>query len=154
MRAIEIFGLRRVRDKPHALQLLQALAGLDAAGARAVLNQAIGGGRPQLGLADDGAARAAIAALAGTGFVARFAETPDFHAPAQAEAAIMAVIDRLPRAVSDGAGARLLVGDWQSALLLCLQAAAAGERPDAQLRQCLSAVALEVGVDRGRQGRG
>jgi hypothetical protein len=118
------------------------------------LNQAIGGGRPQLRLADDDAARAAIAALAATGFVARFAEAPDFHAPAQAEAAIMAAIDRLPRAVSDGAGARLLVGDWQSALVLCLQAAAAGERPDAQLRQRLSAVALEVGVDRGRQGQG
>ncbi|MBP7451619.1 MAG: hypothetical protein KA914_02360 [Ottowia sp.] len=166
MRTIEIFRLRRVRDKPRALAVMQALAEIDAPAARLALNQAIGGGKPALHLPDDTTAHACIAALAGAGFVARFASAADFDAQARAEAAVLAAVDHLPRAISDGAGALLLAGDWQGALAMCLQAAQeSGERcmsvhpvHPVQLvhpvHRLLSTAALEVGLQPGQQGNG
>ena len=161
MRTIEIFRLRRVRDKPAALAAMQAHAGMAAHAALAVLHQAIGGGKPVLCLPDDASARDCITALAPTGFIARFAWVDGFDAAAQAEAAILASTSELPGAVSDAAGALLLAGDWQAALALCVQAAAPC-RPDASrfanaqggAHQRLAQIALEAGVQPGLQGNG
>lgn len=163
MRAIEIFRLRRVRDKPRALLVMQAHAQMDEDAARALLNQAVGGGKPMLRLPGDDAARACIAALLPTGFVARFAHAPDFQAQERAEAAVLAAVQHLPRAICDGVGALLLAGDWQDALAVCLQAVQENGASDANaglaqgahpLHRLLSTAALEVGVQRGQQGNG
>ena len=152
MRAIEIFRLRRVRDKPRALAAMQAHAGLNADEARTVLNQAVGGGKPTLRLPGDAAARQCIAALLPAGFVARFAAAPGFDAQGRAEAAILAAVPHLPAAISDRAGALLLQGDWESALAVCLQGAQDAVRNAAQ--QGLQEAAIEVGVQLGWQGNG
>ena len=88
MRAIELFRLRRVRDKPRAIAEITTRAGLSPADALAFLHAAIGGDRPVLRLTDDAAARACIVALAPLGFVGRFAPAEDFDAPQRAQAAI------------------------------------------------------------------
>ena len=152
MRAIEIFCLRRVRDKPRALAVMQAHAELNANEARAVLNHAVGGGKPTLRLPGDAAARQCIAALLPTGFVARFAAASGFDAQGRAEAAILAAVPHLPAAISDRAGALLLQGDWESALAVCLQGAQNGVGNVAQ--QGLQDAAIEVGVQLGWQGNG
>ncbi|MFT3779986.1 MAG: hypothetical protein QM772_17295 [Ottowia sp.] len=154
LRTIEIFRLRRVRDKPRALAVMQAFAGLGADAARHALDQAIGGGKPRLQLPDDEAARACIAALAPAGFIARFAAAADFDAQARAEAAILAVVHRLPSEVGDGAGALLLAGDWQAALAMCVQAAHAGGAGGGGAGRLLREAALEAGVQPGVQGNG
>ena len=92
MRAIELFHLRRVRDKPRALALIAAHARLSGDQALAVLHAAIGGGRPRLCLSDDEAARACIVALAPAGFVARFAPGADFDLAQHAQQALMAAL--------------------------------------------------------------
>ena len=71
MTTIELFHLRRVRDKPRATALLAAHAGLTAEAALAAVHRAVGGGKPQITVADEDAARRLIAALACTGFIAR-----------------------------------------------------------------------------------
>ena len=133
MRAIEIFRLRRVRDKPRALAVMQAHAELNANEARAVLNHAVGGGKPTLRLPDEAAA-------------------PGFGAQGRAEAAILAAVPGLPAAISDRGGALLLQGDWESALAVCLQGAQDAVRNAAQ--QGLQEAAIEVGVQLGWQGNG
>ncbi len=157
MRAIEIFRLRRVRDKPRALAVIQAHAQLDDDAARALLNQAVGGGKPILQLPSDEAAHTCIAALLPTGFVARFAQAPGFQPQERAEAAVLAAVDHLPRAISDGAGALLLAGDWEGALAMCLQAAQETGQGQVGLHpvlRLLSTAALEVGIQPGQQGNG
>ena len=121
MRVIELFHLRRVRDKPRALGLIAAHAGLPAGQALAVLHAAIGGARPQLCLPDDTAARACIVALAGCGFVARFAAQADADAADRAQRALHAVLPACPRGVADAVAAALLQGDWPEALALAVQ---------------------------------
>ena len=153
MRAIEIFCLRRVRDKPRARALITDRAGLGDADAQAVLNQAIGGGRPVLSLPGDAAARDCILALASTGFVARFAPAPDFDAAERAQAAVLAVQQRLPPEVSAAAGAWLLAGDWAAALDHCLtHLRVHAPAQDAQ-RQLLARAAVETGLVAGPPGR-
>ena len=153
MRAIELFRLRRVRDKPRALALMAAQAGLSADEALAALHQAIGGGRPQLHLPDDTAARACIVALAGTGFVARFAPASDFDAPERAQAAILHVQGRLPPDVSHAAGALLLDGAWEAALEHGLTHLRVHAPPQDEGRAGLEQAAIETGLVAGGPGR-
>ncbi|HMT56544.1 MAG TPA: hypothetical protein PKC71_00905 [Ottowia sp.] len=121
MRAIELFHLRRVRDKPRALGLIAVHAGLPAGQALAVLHAAIGGGRPRLRLADDAAARACIVALAPTGFVARFAAADGYDPARHAQQALLAVLPRCSPGLAAQAGALLLHDDWPEALALAVQ---------------------------------
>lgn len=121
MRAIELFHLRRVRDKPRALGLIAVHAGLPAGQALAVLHAAIGGGRPRLRLADDAAARACIVALAPTGFVARFAAADGYDPARHAQQALLAVLPRCSPGLAAQAGALLLHDDWSEALALAVQ---------------------------------
>lgn len=154
MRAIELFHLRRVRDKPRALAEMRARAGLSEAEALAVLHGAIGGGRPRLVLPDDAAARDCIAALADTGFVARFTSAPDFDAPERAQSALLTVLDRLPAAVGDEVGARLLASQWQHALDHALQHLRMHRPADDADRQRLAQIAVETGLVCGVPGLG
>ena len=121
MRAIELFHLRRVRDKPRALALIAAHARLSGDQALAVLHAAIGGGRPRLRLADDAAARACIVALAPTGFVARFAAADGYDPARHAQQALSAVLPRCAPGLAAQAGALLLHDDWPEALALAVQ---------------------------------
>ncbi|MDO5624641.1 MAG: hypothetical protein Q4G71_08130 [Pseudomonadota bacterium] len=154
MRAIELFHLRRVRDKPRALALITRYAGLPAPQAQAVLHAAIGGGKPRVHLPGDKAACACIAALAPTGFIARFAPADDFDAPQRAQAALLAVRDRLPVTISDAVGTLLLVGDWPAALDHALQHLRMHVSPDDAARVLLARTALETGLVCGVPGRG
>lgn len=151
MRAIEIFRLRRVRDKALALNLMQLQVGLSAEQAREVLNLAMAGGRPQLTLPSDESACWIIVSLLRAGLVARFAPAADFDAAACAEAAMLAVVDQLPSTVSDQIGTMLLREDWAAALELCVQTAHLLPNPNAAER--LRSVALTTGVIPGIQGR-
>ena len=112
MTTIELFHLRRVRDKPRATALLAAHAGLTAEAALAAVHQAVGGGKPQITVADEDAARRLIAALAGTGFIARRAAAGDFDAAQHASHALEAVLPHFAPGAADAAGAALLAGDW------------------------------------------
>ncbi len=153
MRAIELFRLRRVRDKPRAIAEINTRAGLSPVDALAFLHAAIGGDRPVLHLADDAAARACIVALAPLGFVGRFAPAEDFDAPQRAQAAILAARHRLPAAVSDAIGALLLAGDWERALDHGLQHLRMHAPADDVERTLLERTAIEVGLVAGVPGR-
>lgn len=153
MRAIELFRLRRVRDKPRALALIAAHTGLKPGDALAVLHQAIGGGRPALRLANDDAARACIAALAPTGFVARFAPAADFDAPECAQAALLQVQSRLPSDVSHATGALMLEGAWEAALDHALTHLRMHAPPQDEARALLERTAIETGLVAGGPGR-
>ena len=153
MRSIEIFRLRRVRDKVRALAAIRTHAGWTEADALVALHQAIGGGRPHLHLPDDAAARACIAALAATGFVARFAPATDFDATDRAQAAVLAVLPRAAPALADAVGALLLAGDGPAALehaLLHLRQHAPEGDAD---RALLERTAIETGLIVGTIGR-
>ncbi len=153
MRAIELFRLRRVRDKPRALAVIVGEAGLSPARALEVLHAAVGGGRPRLALVDDAAARACIAALAAAGFVARFAAGPDFDAEQRAQAALLSVQHGLPVAVGAAVGGLLLQGDWELALEQCLQHLRMHAPADDPARALLARTAVEVGLVAGAPGR-
>ncbi|MFV0678722.1 hypothetical protein [Ottowia sp.] len=153
MRAIELFRLRRVRDKPRALDLMQQHAGLTADQAQAALYVAVGGGRPQLTLPDDAAARACITALAGAGFVARFAAAPDFDAAERAQTALAQVLPHLPPDVCHAIGAWLLEDAWEPALLYGLQHLRMHVPAHHPGRVLLTRVAVETGWVAGGPGR-
>lgn len=153
MQAIELFRLRRVRDKPRALALIAAHTGLDHAAALAVLHAAIGGGRPRLQLPDPAAARACIRALAPTGFVARFAQAAEGGPAEQAQAALLRVQARLPAGVSDAIGAQLLAGAWEVALAHGLQYLGRHATPDDADLALLARTAVETGLVVGVPGR-
>lgn len=153
MRAIELFHLRRVRDKPRALALIAARGGLAPDAAQAVLHAAIGGARPQLCLPDDTAARACIVALAGCGFVARFAAQADDGAAARAQQALHVVLPGCPRGVADAVAAALLQGDWAEALALALQHLQMHRPPQDADRLLLQQAAIDCGLVCGVPGR-
>ena len=153
MRCIEIFRLRRVRDKPRALAVMQTAAGVSEAAAWAALHEALGGGRPTLALPDDQAARDCIVALSRCGFVARFKPGDGEDPCAQAEAVMLPLIARMPAALADAAGAELLAGRWADALQLCLQYWRTHAAPGAAERAALERVRIELGVDVGSTGR-
>ena len=153
MRTIELFHLRRVRDKPRALALIETHTGVSADGALAVLHAAIGGGRPQLVLPGDDAARALIVTLAAAGFVARFAPAADFDVADCAQAALRAVHGGLPAAITDAVGASLLAGDWAGALDHALQHLRMHRAADAPDRLTLEHAAIDTGLVRGVPGR-
>ena len=153
MRAIELFHLRRVRDKPRALGLIAAHAGLPAGQALAVLHAAIGGGRPQLRLADDAAARACIVALAPTGFVARFAAADGYDPACHAQQALSAVLPRCSPGLAAQAGALLLHDDWPEALALAVQHLRMHRQALDADRRRLEQVAIDTGQMCGVPGR-
>ena len=161
MRTIEIFHLRRVRNKPLAVQLLAAHAGLGPDAALAVVHQAVGGGKPQVnvvgggaapGAPDDGARRL-IVALADTGFIARRTAGGDFDPAQQAQLALAAVLPRCAPGLADTAGALLLDGDWAQALALALQHLQMHRPPHDADRQRLEHAAIDTGLVRGVPGR-
>lgn len=153
MRAIEIFRLRRVRDKPETLAILQRCASFDVPAARAVINQAVGGGRPRLLLPDDRTARVCIAAMAAAGFVARFAQVDGFDARCRAERALQDLAQSLPSAMLDAVGALLIADDWLGAFLHALEHVRAHAAPTDPQRVLLEDVALEIGLVAGASGR-
>ena len=153
MRAIELFHLRRVRDKPRALGLIAAHAGLPAGQALAVLHAAIGGGRPQLRLADDAAARACIVALAPTGFVARFAAADGYDPARHAQQALLAVLPRCSPGLAAQAGALLLHDDWSEALALAVQHLRVHRLALDADRRRLEQAAIDAGQVCGAPGR-
>ena len=113
MRAIEIFRLRRVRDKSAATCAMQQHAGLSEAQAQAALHMAIGGGKPCINCEHLAAARACMAALRAAGFIARLADID--HAQ-HAQEALRAAWPQLAPAVQHECAAQLLEGDWMHAL--------------------------------------
>ena len=152
MTTIELFHLRRVRDKPRATALLAAHAGLTAEAALAAVPQAVGGGKPQITVADEDAARRLIAALAGTGFIARRA-AGDFDAAQHASHALEAVLPHCAPGAADAAGAALLAGDWAEALALALQHLQMHRPADDADRVLLEHAAIDTGLVRGVPGR-
>ncbi|QTD46747.1 hypothetical protein [Ottowia testudinis] len=154
MTAIELFHLRRARDKPRAVALLTEQAGLTAQAALAVVHQAVGGGKPQVSVAgDEAAARRLIVALADTGFVARRAAVDHFDAARHAGLALDAVLPRCAPGAANAAGAALLAGDWAEALALTLQHLQV-HRPAADAdRLRLERAAIDTGLVRGVPGR-
>ena len=113
MRAIEIFRLRRVRDKSAAICAMQQHAQLSAEEAQATLHTAIGGGRPRINCENIAAARACMEALRAAGFIARLADID--HAQ-HAQEALRAAWPQLASAVQEECAAQLLEGDWLRAL--------------------------------------
>ena len=113
MTALEIFRLRRVRDKRAATCAMQQHAALTEAQARAALHTAIGGGKPRVDCANLVAARACMTALRAAGFLARLADID--HAQ-HAAAALHAAWTQLAPAVQEACAAHLLDGDWLHAL--------------------------------------
>lgn len=152
MRAIEIFRLRRVRDKPRALAAIVAHTGVSAAQAQAALHMAIAGGQPVLTLPHAQAARALIEALAPAGFVARFAPAADFDAAQRAHAALQAVHAQLPAAVGHAVGAWLLQEQWPQALEHALQHLRQ-HAPGSPACALLARTATETGLVAGPWGR-
>ena len=152
MTTIELFHLRRVRDKPRATALLAAHAGLTAEAALAAVHQAVGGGKPQITVADEDAARRLIAELAGTGFIARCA-AGDFDAAQHASHALEAVLPHCAPGAADAAGAALLAGDWAEALALALQHLQMHRPADDADRVLLEHAAIDTGLVRGVPGR-
>ena len=161
MRTIEIFRLRRVRNKPLAVQLLTEHAGLGPDAALAVVHQAVGGGKPRVQVVCDSAAQEApddgarrlIVALAGTGFIARRAVQGDFDPARHAHLALADVLPRCAHELADTAGALLLEGDWAQALALALQHLQMHRAADDADRQRLEHVAVDTGLVRGVPGR-
>lgn len=152
MTAIELFHLRRVRDKPRALALLSLHAGLSADAALAVVHQAVGGGKPQVAVAD-AAARGLIVALADTGFIARRASTDGFDAAQHASQALAAVLPRCSSPLADAVGALLLQDDWAAALAQALQHLQMHRPPHDADRLRLEQAAIDTGLVRGVPGR-
>lgn len=112
MTTLEIFRLRRVRDKSAAIAAMQR-AGMNEQGAQAALHTAIGGGRPRINCEHLAAARACMEALRAAGFIARLA---DIDHAGHASAALRAVWPQLAPAVQHECAAQLLEGDWLRAL--------------------------------------
>ena len=153
MSTIELFHLRRVRDKPGAVDLLMRHAGLSAEAALAVVHHAVGGGKPQVAVASDDAARQLIVALAGTGFIARRAATDGFDAAQHASEAVADVLPRCAAGLADAAGAWLLQGAWAQALELALQHLQMHCPAHDADRQRLQRAAIDTGLVRGVPGR-
>lgn len=161
MCTIEIFHLRRVRNKPLAVQLLAEHAGLSPEAALAVVHRAVGGGKPQVKVAGDSAApmgpeegaRRLMVALADTGFIARRAAGDDFDPVQQAHLALSDVLPRCVPDLADTVGALLLDGDWMQALALALQHLQMHRPPGDADRQRLEHVAVDAGLARGVPGR-
>ena len=153
MTTIELFHLRRVRDKPGAVDLLMRHAGLSAEAALAVVHHAVGGGKPQVAVASDDAARQLIVALASTGFIARRAAAGDFDAAQHAGHALATVLPRCAPGAADAAGAALLAGDWAEALALALQHLQMHRPADDADRVLLEHAAIDTGLVRGVPGR-
>ncbi len=153
MRSIELFRLRRVRDKPRALAVIAAYAHLEPPQALSILHAALAGERPCLALADDATACACIEALAPTGFVARYASTADFDLTRHAHAALTAALPSLPLTVSDAVGALLLQGEPVLALDRALQHLRMHQPPHDEAHALLARTAIEVGLVAGAHAR-
>ena len=156
MSRVELFHLRRVRDKPRAARLLVRHAGLMPEAALAVVHQAVGGGKPRVELMRDpagDAARRLILALADTGFIARRAPGHDFDAAQCASQALSAVLPRCAPGLADAAGALLLQGDWAQALDIALQHLQMHRPADDDDRLQLEQAAIDCGLVRGVPGR-
>lgn len=161
MRTLEIFHLRRVRDKPRAVQALVEHAGLNADAALAVVHQAVGGGKPRVNVthgsapheSPDDVARRLIHALADTGFIARRASDDDFDPGQQAQEALAAVVPRCAPDLADAVGALLLDGGWPQALALALQHLQMHRPSDDADRRQLEHTAVDTGLVRGVPGR-
>ena len=153
MTTVELFHLRRVRDKPLAVDRLVCHAGLTPEAALAVLHQAAGGAKPRVALANDDAARLLIVALADTGFIARRAATDGFDAAQHASEAVAAVLPRCAAGLADAAGAWLLQGAWAQALELALQHLQMHCPAHDADRQRLQRAAIDTGLVRGVPGR-
>ena len=112
----------------------------------------MGGGKPQITVADEDAARRLIAALAGTGFIARRA-AGDFDAAQHASHALEAVLPHFAPGPADAAGAALLAGDWAEALALALQHLQMHRPADDADRVLVEHAAIDTGLVRGVPGR-
>lgn len=141
MTTLEIFRLRRVRDKSAALAAMQR-AGMDAEDARAALHSAIGGGKPRITCENLAAARTCMEALRAAGFIARMAGLD--HA-LHATAALRAAWPQLAPAVQEECAAHLLADDWMPALWTA-QRHLATHAPASPAAQQLDAAALDCGV--------
>ena len=113
MTTLEIFRLRRVRDKSAAICAMRQHAQLSAQDAQAALHTAIGGGKSRINCEHLAAARTCMAALRAAGFIARLA---DIDHAGHAAAALRAAWQQLAPAVQQECAAQLLEGDWQRAL--------------------------------------
>ena len=153
MTTVELFHLRRVRNKPLAASLLAQHAGLTAEAAPAAVHDAVGGGKPRVAVASDDAARQLIIALSDTGFVARRAATDGFDAAQHASEAVAAVLPRCAAGLADAAGAWLLQGAWAQALELALQHLQMHCPAHDADRQRLQRAAIDTGLVRGVPGR-
>ena len=153
VRRIEVFRLRRVRDKAGALAVMRAQVGLSEPSAQAALHEAVGGGRPEFLLASDEAARACVVALTATGFVARFKPDDHFDPATQAEGVILPLLARMPLAIADEVGTLLLAGAWADALQWCLQHWRMHGDPGSAERALLEQASIELGIDVGATGR-
>lgn len=153
MTTVELFHLRRVRDKPLAVDRLVCHAGLTPEAALAVLHQAAGGAKPRVALANDDAARLLIVALADTGFIARRAPSDEFDPAQCASQALTAVLPRCAAGLADAAGALLLQGDWEQALDTALQHLQVHRPADDADRLRLAHAAIDCGLVRGVPGR-
>ncbi len=142
MRAIELFRLRRVRDKSAALAAMQRHAQLSAQDAQAALHSAIGGGRPRISCESLAAARACITQLRAAGFLARVAGID--HAN-HAQEALRAAWPQLTPAVQQECAAQLLEGDWQHALWSA-QHHLATHAPASRAARLLATAALDCGL--------
>ena len=151
--AIELFHLRRVRDKPRAVALLAEHAGLAPEAALALIHQAVGGGKPHVALPTGAAARDLIAALADTGFIARRVAADGFEPAQHAADVLNAVLPRCNPDVAAAAGAMLLHGDWAEALALALQHLQMHRPPHDADRVLIEATAIDTGLVRGVPGR-
>ena len=140
MTALEIFRLRRVRNKSAAIATMQQHAALTEAQARAALHMAIGGGRPRMDCENHAAARACMEALREAGFLARLA---DIDHSQHAAAALRAAWPQLAPAVQEECAAHLLDGDWPHALWTA-QHHLATHAPDSAAQ--LDAAALDCGL--------
>ncbi len=156
MQTVELFHLRRVRDKPLAVDLLVRHAGLTPEAALAVVHQAVGGGKPRVDVMHDpagDAARRLIVALAGSGFIARRAPGIDFDPAQHASQALSAVLPRCPDGLVDAVGALLLQGDWAEALDMTLQHLQMHRPAGDADRRRLQQAAIDTGLVRGVPGR-
>jgi hypothetical protein len=158
---IELFHLRRVRNKPLATALLEQQLGLSAEAALALVHQALGGAKPRVTVAADARARLAapeaarrlIVALADTGFIARRAPDGEFDAARHADQALARVLPRCAPSVADAAATLLLQGDWMPALALAVQHLQMHRSPADAERWQLECVAIDCGLVRGVPGR-
>ena len=153
MTTVELFHLRRVRNKPLAASLLAQHAGLTAEAALALVYDAVGGGKPRVAVASDDVARRLIIALSDTGFIARRAATDGFDAAQLASQVMAEVLPRCAPDVANAAGVLLLQDDWMQALALALQHLRMHRAVDDPDRQRLERAAIDTGLVRGVPGR-